>query len=131
MYVTLKTVAGVQMSKLIVREKLRDLYKSVLSVEETLEIKEAISALYPVLLERELFLPPMLDRYCQGYTISDLAERYTFSEEVVAGHLRFAYELLGDLLQLDDAIVVRKVEQPLRETAATILQNIYIEGREL
>lgn len=119
------------MSKLIVREKLRDLFKNMVSAEEALEIKDALDSLYGLFLTRNPFLTPMLIRYAEGFTVDELAIKFDMPREEVGDHLRYAYALLGELLSLDDAIVIRRVDPLQREVAATILNSIYIEDKEL
>lgn len=123
--------AGEKMSKLIVREKLRDLFKNMLSVEESLEVKEAISDLYGVFLDKDPFLAPMLIRHAEGYSVEEISEHYAVSREQTQSMLEYAYGLLGDLLMLDDAIVLRRIPQGQKEAAAKILDLLYREGTEL
>jgi hypothetical protein len=119
------------MSKTIVREKLRDYYKEGLSFEERLEVKDALDSLYGVFIEYDAFANVYLYRYSIGYTCEELADTYGQTVEDIRNTLRYCFALLGEVLQLDDEMIVRRVHKPLKETAANILHRIYNEFTEV
>lgn len=119
------------MSKTIVREKLIDLYKNKLSFEEVIEIQDAYKSIYGILVEKSALAPFYLVRYSTGYTTSEIAEFVGTTPQDVEDVLLFTYSLLGELLQLDDATIVRKVDKPLRRAAGDVLNRIYENFTEI
>lgn len=131
MFVIFTIDVGVAMSKLIVREKLRDLYKNRLTTEEMLEIKDAYSSLYGLFIEHHPFAPIFITKYAEGYSIEELSESYDTSTTEIMETLRYCYSLFGEVLQLDDASVVRKIDKALRPTAQSLLSKMYVEFQEV
>jgi hypothetical protein len=119
------------MSKLVVREKLRDFYKNRLSFEEELEIKDAYESLYGILLDVHPFAPPILTRYSEGYYLDELSEMYGLTQEEVIGILHSCFALIGEVLQLDDAVIVRRVQKSLQDSARTLFSRMYKELTEI
>lgn len=124
-------VGVMKMSKTIVREKLRDYYKDSLSFEEVLEVKDALRSLYGIFIEYDVFAPAYLYRYSIGYSCEELSQIYDQPVENVRKSLRYCYALLGEVLQLDDEMLIRRVSKPLKETAADILRRIYDDFTEV
>lgn len=123
--ISMTNVGVVSMSKTIVREKLRDFFKGKLSFEEQLEIKDAYSSLYALFIDKDVFIPAYLTRFSQGFSLDELSEIYGASTDDIRESLRYAYDLLGEVLQLDDEMVVRRIDQELRGSASRVLTRIY------
>ena len=119
------------MSKAIVREKFKDFFKGRLSIEEETEIREAHKAAYGLLIDKDVFSIPYLIRYSQGYTILEISEIYGSEPADIKDSLKYTYGLFGELLQLDDAMVVRRVDVPHRDAAAKVLNRIYEDFVEI
>lgn len=119
------------MSKTIVREKLKDYFKEGLSFEERLEVSDALESLYGVFIDQNAFAPAYLYRYSIGYSCAEIAEMYDHTVESVQTSLWYCYSLLGEALQLDDEMLVRKVKHPLKEVAEDILHRIYTNFTEV
>lgn len=119
------------MSKAIVREKLRDYFKEGLSFEERLEVKEALGSLYGVFVDHNAFAPAYLYRYSIGYSCEEIADLYGHTVDEVQRTLHYCYALLGEVLQLDDEMLIRKVQKPLKEVAEDILNRIYTNFTEV
>lgn len=119
------------MSKLVVREKLRDFCKNRLSFEEALEIKDAYESLYGLLLDCHLFAPAILTRYSEGYSIEELSTMYGLEQEEIITILHTCFSLIGEVLQLDDALIVRRVQKPLQDSAKNLLSKMYKELTEI
>lgn len=119
------------MSKLVVREKLRDFFKNRLNFEEALEIKDAYESLYGLLVDLHPFAPAILTRYSEGYSIEELKEIYGLTSEETIEILHACFSLLGEVLQLDDALIVRRVQKPLQESARNLLFRMYKELTEI
>ena len=119
------------MSKAIVREKFKDFFKGKLSVEEQSEIKDAYAAIYGLLIDYDVFSIPYLVRYSQGYTIPEIAEIYGSTEATIRETLHYTYSLFGEVLQLDDEMIARRVDKPMRTAAANVLHRIYTEFLEI
>jgi len=119
------------MSKLIVREKLRDYFKHKVSAEEAVEIKDALKSMYGLILDVHPFAMAFIIRYSSGYTVDEISQAFGIDRPEVIRIMHTAYAILGDVLELDDASVVRKAPPILRQTAADILTKIYEEFREL
>lgn len=127
----MRNVGVIPMSKTIVREKFRDFFKGRLSFEEELEIKDAYSSLYAILIDADVFTPAYLTRFSQGFTIEELSEIYGAPIEDIKNSLGYAYELFGEVLQLDDSMIVRRVDKELRPSASRVLSKIYSEFLEI
>jgi len=119
------------MSKLVVREKLRDFYKNRLSFEEELEIKDAYESLYGLLVDVNLLAPAILTRYSEGYSIEELSTMYGVDQEEIIQTLHTCFALIGEVLQLDDALIVRRVQKPLQDSAKSLLSKMYKELTEI
>lgn len=130
MYVTLKIGAGI-MSKAIVREKFRDFFKGRLSFEEQTEIRDAFKSLYGIITEYDALAAPYLVKYSEGFLIGEIAELYGTDPESVKTTLLYSFALFGEVLQLDDDMLVRRLDKPLQAVAATIFQRIYREFVEI
>jgi hypothetical protein len=122
---------GEKMSKLIVREKLRDYFKHRVTAEEAVEIKDALKSMYGFIIDIHPFAMAFIVRYSHGYTVDEISEMFGIERAEVVRVMQVAYAILGDVLELDDASVVRKAPLILRQTAADILAKIYEEFREL
>lgn len=131
MSATLRIDVGVNMSKAIVREKFKDFFKGRLSIEEQAEIKDAYSALYGILVDYDVFSISYLIKYSQGYTIPELCEMYGTTEADIQKTLKYTYALFGELLSLDDEMLLRRVEKPVRVAATAVLERIYSEFLEI
>lgn len=131
MSVTLKISVGVKMSKAIVREKFKDFFKGKLSVEEEAEIRDAYKSIYGLLIDKDVFAVPYLIKYSQGYTVDEMSEIYGSDPGEIKDSLKYTYAIFGELLQLDDAMVVRRVDAPLRGAAARVLTRIYEDFVEI
>jgi len=131
MSVILKISVGVNMSKAIVREKFKDFFKGKLSVEEETEIRDAYKAVYGLLIEKDIFSISYLIRYSQGYSPEEMSEIYGADVADIKDSLKYTYALFGELLQLDDAMIVRRLDVPLRKAAANVLNKIYEEFVEI
>lgn len=119
------------MSKAIVREKFKDFFKGRLSIEEEAEIRDAYKSIYGLLIDKNVFSIPYLIKYSQGYSIDEMAEMYGSDTEDIRDSLKYTYAIFGEVLQLDDAMVVRKVDVPLRGAAAKVLNRIYEDFVEI
>jgi hypothetical protein len=124
-------VGGKKVSKTIVREKIRDFFKDKLSFEEVVEIQEAYKSVYGVLVDRSALAPFYLVRYSIGYSPEEIAEMVGATTQDVQDVLLFTFSVLGEMLQLDDAMVVRKVDKPLRTAAQDVLNKIYLTFTEV
>jgi hypothetical protein len=119
------------MSKAIVREKFKDFFKGKLPVEEETEIRDAYKAVYGLLMDEDVFSVPYLIKYSQGYSIEEISEIYGTSTSEIKNTLRFTYIIFGEVLQLDDSMIVRKVDPPLRKAAGKVLDRIFEEFMEI
>jgi hypothetical protein len=124
-------VGGKKVSKTIVREKIRDFFKGKLSFEEVVEIQEAYKSVYGVLVDRSALAPFYLVRYSIGYSPEEIAEMVGATTQDVKDVLLFTFAVLGEMLQLDDAMIVRKVDKPLRLAAQDVLDKIYLTFTEV
>lgn len=113
------------MSKTIVREKFRDFYKGKLSFEEVVEIQAAYQSVYGLLVERSALAPFYLVRYSIGYSPEEIAEMVGAMTQEVQDTLLYTFAVLGEVLQLDDAMIIRRVDKPLRIAAQDVLTKIY------
>lgn len=113
------------MSKTIVREKFRDFYKGKLSFEEVVEIQEAYKSIYGILIEKSALAPFYLVRYSVGYSPEEIADMVGTTTADVTDTLLFTFAVLGEVLQLDDAMVIRRIDKPLRTAAQDVLNKIY------
>lgn len=113
------------MSKTIVREKFRDFFKDKLPFEEVIEIQDAYKSVYGVLIEKDALAPFYLVRYSIGYSPEEIAEMVGSFTQEVQDTLLFTFTVLGEVLQLDDAMIVRRVDKPLRTAAEGVLTKIY------
>lgn len=114
-----------KVSKTIVREKFRDFYKGRLSFEEVVEIQEAYRSVYGILVERNALAPFYLMRYSIGYSPEEIAEMVGSYTKDVQDTLLFMFAILGEVLQIDDALIIRRVDKPLRSAAQDVLTKIY------
>lgn len=114
-----------KVSKTIVREKFRDFYKGRLSFEEVVEIQEAYKSVYGILVERNALSPFYLMRYSIGYSPEEIAEMVGSYTQDVQDTLLFTFAILGEVLQIDDALVIRRIDKPLRSAAQDVLTKIY------
>lgn len=119
------------MSKAIVREKLKDFFKGRLPFEEVLEIQEAYKSLYGLIMEYDSLSVVYLLRYSTGYSIEELSEMFGTSAESVIKSLHYTYILFGEVLQLDDNMIIRRVDKPLQKAAKSVLYKIYTEFVEI
>lgn len=119
------------MSKAIVREKFKDFFKGKLSIEEEAEIRDAYKSIYGLLIDKDVFAVPYLIKYSQGYTVDEMSEMYGSDPDEIKDSLKYTYAIFGELLQLDDAMVVRRVDAPLRGAAAKVLNRIYEDFVEI
>ncbi len=119
------------MSKAIVREKFKDFFKGRLSLEEETEIRDAHQAIYGLLIDKDVFSIPYLIKYSQGYTVEELSEIYGSEVEDIKDSLKYTYALFGEVLQLDDAMIIRRIDVPLRVAAAKVLNRIYEDFVEI
>jgi hypothetical protein len=119
------------MSKAIVREKFRDFFKGKLSFEERTEIREAFNSLYGIITEYDALAAPYLVKYSEGYLTQEIAQMYGTDESSVKETLLYTFSLFGEVLQLDDEILLKRLDKPLRSVAATIFQKIYREFVEV
>jgi hypothetical protein len=119
------------MSKAIVREKFKDFFKEKLSLEEEAEIRDAYKSVYGLLIDKDVFSIPYLVRYSKGYTVGEISEIYGAEVEDIKSSLKYTYALFGEVLQLDDAMIVRRIEVPLRAAAAKVLNRIYEDFVEI
>jgi hypothetical protein len=124
-------VGGKKVSKTIVREKIRDFFKGRLSFEEVVEIQEAYKSVYGVLVDRSALAPFYLVRYSIGYSPEEIAEMVGSTTQDVQDVLLFTFSVLGEMLQLDDAMIIRKVDKPLRLAAQDVLNKIYLTFTEV
>jgi hypothetical protein len=131
MSATLKINVGVHMSKAIVREKFKDFFKGKLSLEEETEIRDAYKSIYALLIDKDIFSISYLIRYSQGYTIEEISEIYGADSEDIKISLKFTFAIFGEVLQLDDDMIVRRIDKPLRVAAANVLKRIYEEFVEI
>jgi hypothetical protein len=119
------------MSKAIVREKFKDFFKGKLSLEEETEIRDAYKSIYALLIDKDIFSISYLIRYSQGYTIEEISEIYGADSEDIKISLKFTFAIFGEVLQLDDDMIVRRIDKPLRVAAANVLKRIYEEFVEI
>jgi hypothetical protein len=119
------------MSKAIVREKFKDFFKGRLPFEEVIEIQEAYKAIYGLMIEYDSLAPVYLVRYSTGYSIEELADMFGSSTESVIKALHHTYVLFGEVLQLDDSMIIRRIQKPLQTAAKSVLYKIYIEFGEI
>lgn len=119
------------MSKAIVREKFKDFFKGKLSLEEETEIRDAYKSVYGLLIDKDVFSIPYLIKYSQGYTVEEMSEIYGSDADEIKDSLKFTYALFGEVLQLDDAMIIRRIDIPLRSAAAKVLNRIYEEFTEI
>jgi hypothetical protein len=119
------------MSKAIVREKFKDFFKEKLSLEEEAEIRDAYKSIYSLLIDKDVFSVSYLVRHSQGYSIDEISEIYGADVEDIKDSLKYTYGIFGEVLQLDDAMIVRRIDVPLREAAAKVLKRIYEDFVEI
>ena len=119
------------MSKTLVREKIKDFFKGRLSFEEVFEIQEAYKSVYGVLVDRSALAPFYLVRYSIGYNPEEIAQMVGATTQDVQEVLLFTFAVLGEVLQLDDAMIVRKLDKPLRIAAQDVLDKIYLTFTEV
>lgn len=119
------------MSKAIVREKFKDFFKGRLPFEEVIEIQDAYKAIYGMMVEYDSLGPVYLVRYSTGYSIDELATMFGSSTESVTKSLHYTYVLFGEVLQLDDSMIIRRINKPLQRAAKSVLYKIYTEFGEI
>jgi hypothetical protein len=119
------------MSKAIVREKFKDFFKGKLSLEEETEIRDAYKSIYALLIDKDIFAVPYLIRYSQGYTVEEISEIYGSDIEDIKNSLKYTFVIFGEVLQLDDAMIVRRIDKPLRAAASNVLNRIYEDFVEI
>jgi hypothetical protein len=125
------SVGGKKVSKTLVREKIKDFFKGRLSFEEVIEIQEAYKSVYGVLVDRSALAPFYLVRYSIGYSPEEIAQMVGSTTQDVQEVLLFTFAVLGEVLQLDDAMIVRKLDKPLRIAAQDVLNKIYLTFTEV
>jgi hypothetical protein len=119
------------MSKAIVREKFKDFFKGRLSIEEETEIRDAYKSIYALLIDKDVFSISYLIKYSQGYSPEEISEIYGSDVEDIKESLKYTYVIFGEVLQLDDEMIVRRLDTPLRRAATKVLQKIYDEFTEI
>ncbi len=125
------SVGGKKVSKTLVREKIKDFFKGRLSFEEVIEIQEAYKSVYGVLVDRSALAPFYLVRYSIGYSPEEIAQMVGATTQDVQEVLLFTFAVMGEVLQLDDAMIVRKLDKPLRIAAQDVLDKIYLTFTEV
>lgn len=118
-------------SRLLLREVFRDWFANKLTDEDRINIEMVVKANRHFLLDNHPKTIQMLSEWSSGYTLYEIAARNEVHVGVAKDILKFAFELLGRKLEIDDGQVLREVPPQLHSTARNVFSAYYDTFTEL
>lgn len=118
-------------SRLLLRETLRDLLANKLSVEDRVAIEMTVQANAHFLLDNHPNSITILQQWSEGYSPTEIALMHRMHNGVVKDILRFAFELLGRKLHIEDGNVLSQVPPQLTSMARSVFSAYYDTFTEL
>jgi hypothetical protein len=118
-------------SRLLLREIFRDWFANRLNDEDRINLEMIVKSNSHFLVDNHPLTLRMLDDWASGYTLFEIAQRNNTHIGVTKDALRFAFELLGRKLEIDDGSVLREVPPQLHATARNVFNAYYDTFTEL
>lgn len=118
-------------SRLLLREIFRDLLANKLSLEDRVAIEMAVRTNAHFLIDNHPQSITILQQWCEGYSLREIALIHKLHNGVVKDILRFAFELLGRKLHVDDGSVLSQVPPQLTSVARSVFSAYYDTFTEL
>jgi hypothetical protein len=118
-------------SRLLLRELFRDWFANRLNDEDRINLEMVVKANSHFLRDNHPLTMRMLEDWGSGYALHEIAQRHNLHAGVAKDALKFAFELLGRKLQVDDGSVLREVPPQLHITARNVFNAYYDTFTEL
>jgi hypothetical protein len=118
-------------SRLLLREVFRDWFANRLSDEDRLNLEVVIKRNAHFLIDNHPLSLKMLQDWGEGYTLYEIGQRHDTHVGVTKDILKFAFELLGRKLAVDDSSVLKDIPQPLQMAAHNVFLAYYDTFTEL
>jgi hypothetical protein len=118
-------------SRLLLREICRDWFSNKLDEEDRINLEIVVKSNSHFLLDNHPKSLKLLQDWCEGYTLFEIANRNDVHLGVARDVLRFTFELLGRKLQISDQSVLKSVHPQLQVAAQSVFRAYYDTFTEL
>lgn len=118
-------------SRLLLREMFRDWFSNKLADEDRINIEVVVKANSHFLLDNHPQSLRILQDWCEGYSIFEIATRRDLHIGVTKDILKFSFELLGRKLEVHDKSVLKSIPPQLQQAAQNVFGAYYDTFTEL